>query len=271
MAGTNRGLNKALGQHWLSNRVILEEIAELAAGGSLGDDRGGLNDASAVQDSGKQRCCVEIGPGLGYLTTSLLRRFEKVVAVEVDTELARKLPGSFPGTGLSVARGDILEFDFGSVGEPFAVAGNIPYYITSPIIEKVLYLPVLPERVVLLMQKEVAERILDARESVLSLFVKNRAEVMAGPVVPRCEFEPAPKVDSQVVVMVPHPPIVGEAVMELVRRGFSAPRKKLLNNLAGLRPKEEVVEIFEKCGLSIDARPADLELSMWQKLYDLLV
>ena len=155
---------KSLGQHWLKNRAILEEIAELAGGGRL---------------------CVEIGPGLGFLTSSLLRRFEKVIAVEFDAELARKLPGSFPGTGLEVVNEDILKYDFSATTGSYVVAGNIPYYITSPIIERVLTLEHLPERVVLLMQKEVAERIVDARETMLSLFVKNRAKVQTGPVVPK--------------------------------------------------------------------------------------
>ena len=213
---------------------------------------------------------MEIGPGLGYLTSSLLRRFDKVVAVEYDARLARNLPGSFPGTGLEVVEGDILQFDFGNVGQPYVVAGNIPYYITSPIIERVLTATVLPERVVLLMQKEVAERILDHKESVLSLFVKNRAEVWAGPVVPKMEFTPPPKVDSQVLVMVPHAPRCGDEVLALIRKGFSAPRKKLLHNLAGLRSREKLLQIFRECGVDENARPADVSLEVWQKLYNLL-
>ena len=79
-----------------------------------------------------------------------------MVAVEFDADLARKLPGSFPGKNLAVVNEDILEYDFGKISEPYVVAGNIPYYITSPIIEKVLTAERLPRRVVLLMQKEVA-------------------------------------------------------------------------------------------------------------------
>ena len=121
--------------------------------------------------------CVEIGPGLGTLTSSLLKRFDKVVAVEYDKRLAENLPKSFPGKNLEVKNEDILDYDFAEFKEPYVVVGNIPYYITSPIIEKLLTAEVLPERIVLLIQKEVAERILSERESVLSLFVKNRAKV----------------------------------------------------------------------------------------------
>ena len=241
---------KSLGQHWLKNRAILEEIAELA---------------------GEGRLCVEIGPGLGFLTSSLLRRFEKVIAVEFDAELARKLPGSFPGTGLEVVNEDILKYDFSGITGSFVVAGNIPYYITSPIIEKVLSLEHLPERVVLLMQKEVAERIVDARETMLSLFVKNRAEVKTGLVVPKDEFTPPPKVDSEVLVMEPHAPVVSDEVFELIRQGFRMPRKKLIHNLAGMKPKEELVRILEEIGVSADARPGELHLADWDKLAESIV
>lgn len=241
---------KSLGQHWLKNRAILEEIASLAGSGEL---------------------CVEIGPGLGTLTSSLLKRFEKVIAVEFDARLAANLPGSFPGTNLEVRNEDILKFDFEELLTPYAIAGNIPYYITSPIIEKVLTVEKLPERVVLLMQKEVAERILDEKETVLSLFVKNRAEVLAGPVVPAAEFTPPPKVDSQVLVMIPHEPIVSDEVFRLIRQGFRMPRKKLVHNLAGTKSKEELVLILEKVGISADARPGDLHLADWEKLAECIV
>ena len=255
---------KELGQNWLSNRAILEEIANLAGSG-VGFD--GNSDASQK----KEGTCVEIGPGLGYLTTSLLRRFDKVIAVEFDADLARKLPGSFPGTNLTVVNEDVLKFDFDGIREPYVVAGNIPYYITSPIIRKVLTLERKPERVVLLVQKEVAERIVSEKETVLSLFVKNYADISLGPVVKREEFTPPPKVDSQVVVMEPYSkPVVETEVFELIERGFRAPRKKLAHNLAGLRSKEDLELIIDKCGISRDARPGDVGLNDWAKLWDYL-
>ena len=238
--------NKSLGQHWLKNRAILEEIADLCGSGEL---------------------CVEIGPGLGFLTSSLLRRFEKVIAVEYDAELARKLPGSFPGKNLEVVNGDILKYDFDALTESYVVAGNIPYYITSPIIERVLSVEKLPKKVVLLIQKEVAERIVSNKETVLSLFVKNRANVALGPVVKAEEFTPPPKVDSQVLVLEPHRPEVSEEVFKLIRQGFRMPRKKLVHNLAGLKPKEELVKILEQVGISLDARPGDVHLEEWEKIY----
>ena len=242
-------VNKSLGQHWLKNRAILDEIAELTGGGEV---------------------CLEIGPGLGTLTSSLLRKFKKVVAVEYDEDLARKLPGSFPGKDLEVINADILGFDFSDMPDGYAVAGNIPYYITSPIIEKVLTAERLPVKAVLLMQKEVAERIVDDKETVLSLFVKNRAKVALGPVVKAIEFTPPPKVDSEVLIMEPHAPEVGAEVFDLIRQGFLAPRKKLIHNLAPIKGKDELKCILVELGISVDARPADLHLDDWQKLFNAL-
>lgn len=240
--------NKALGQHWLKNRAILEEIAELAAGS------GGL--------------CVEIGPGLGFLTSSLLRRFDKVIAVEFDERLANNLPKSFPGKNLEVVNQDFLKYDLDAINEPYVIAGNIPYYITSPIIEKVLTTEKKPSKVVLLIQREVAERILDKKETQLSLFVKNRAKVLPGLVVLKNEFTPPPKVDSQVVVFEPYnKTLISEEVFGLIQKGFLAPRKKLVHNLVGVKSKDEVISVMERVGLDPDARPGDLGLYDWEKLF----
>lgn len=251
---------KSLGQHWLKNRAILDEIADLAA--EYGAE------ASASDFSDRKGVVVEIGPGLGTLTSSLFKRFDKVIAVEYDENLAKNLPKSFPGKNLEVINADILDFDFTDISKPYVVAGNIPYYITSPIIEKLLKVENRPERIVLLIQKEVAERIVSDKETMLSLFVKNYANVELGPVVGREEFTPPPKVDSQVIILEPHQAIVLEEVFRLIKRGFAAPRKKLIHSLAGLKSKEELKRTFEGINISIDARPGDLHLSDWQKLYD---
>lgn len=237
---------KSLGQHWLKNRAILDEIATLTGEGKL---------------------CVEIGSGLGTLTSSLLKRFDKIIAVEYDVKLAQNLPKSFPGKNLEVINADILDCDFDNIPQPYVVAGNIPYYITSPIIEKLITLDNAPEQIVLLIQKEVADRITAERETMLSLMVKNRADVALGPVVEKQEFTPPPKVDSQVIMLTPHAPVVESEVFNVIRRGFAAPRKKLTHNLAGLKPKEELMCIFTEIGISMNARPGDLHLPEWQELY----
>lgn len=210
--------DKSLGQHWLKNRAILDEIADLTGSGAL---------------------CLEIGPGLGTLTSSLLKRFEKVLAIEFDPKLASDLPKSFPGKNLEVKNEDILKFDFSTVPTPYFVAGNIPYYITSPIVEKLLTAENLPERIVLLMQKEVAERICSDRESVLSLFVKNRANCSLGPVVLRDEFEPEPKVDSQVLILEPFKdgPRYEDEIFKIIKMAFRNPRKKLKHSIPNIPEK----------------------------------
>ncbi len=257
--------NKALGQHWLKNREILEKIAELAAGRT-----GRVGNCSADDFPEKEvPLCVEIGPGLGTLTSSLLKRFSKVIAVEYDAKLATNLPESFPGKNLEVVNEDILTFDFTKLKERYVVAGNIPYYITSPIIHKVL--DAKPERAVFLIQKEVAERIAGDKETFLSLSVKNRAEVELGPVVPRDEFTPPPQVDSQVIVLTPHAPMVSDKVLKLIKIGFSAPRKKVIRNLASLVPAEDIKTVFVRKNINVDVRPHELLLSDWQLIYDELV
>lgn len=244
---------KSLGQHWLKNRAILDQIAE-----------------SAVLPGAQ--LCLEIGPGLGTLTSSLLRRFEKVIAVEYDGELARKLPGSFPGKNLEVVNADILGLEIAPLvqNQPYVVAGNIPYYITSLIIRKMLEAQPAPQRIVLLIQKEVAERL--AAEpgdyNLLALFAQNLAEVELGPVVVAAEFTPPPKVDSQVVILTPlEQPQIPPACLELAKRGFSSPRKKLVANLADQqRTKAAWREIFEQNGINPDARAEDLSLWDWENL-----
>lgn len=246
---------KSLGQHWLKNRVILDEIASLTADESVDT-------------------CVEIGPGLGTLTSSLLKKFSNVLAIEYDADLARKLPGSFPGKNLEVINADVLEVDFDNLmnGRSYCVAGNIPYYITSPIVKKVLAMQNKPQKIVLLMQKEVAERI--AAEpgdySLLALLVQNLAEATLGPVVKAEEFTPPPKVDSQVLILTPlAEPQISSEPLELAKRGFLSPRKKLAGVLAdGRLSREKWRELLEQNGINPDARAQDLSLWDWENLYN---
>lgn len=245
---------KSLGQHWLKNRAILDEIADLAVAPDV-------------------ELCIEIGPGLGTLTSSLLRRFSEVIAIEFDSELAQKLPKSFPGKNLHVIEGDFLATDLSLLtqGRPFCIAGNIPYYITSPIIKKILSIQQKPAKVSLLMQKEVAERV--AAEpgdySLLALEVQNLAEAELGPVVKAAEFTPPPKVDSQVLVLTPlDSPQVDPSCLGLAKRGFSSPRKKLVTNLADTQhSREDWRQLLESHGINPDARAQDLSLWDWEALY----
>ncbi len=241
---------KSLGQHWLKNRVILDEIAELAV-------------VPGVE------ACLEIGPGLGTLTSSLLKRFDKVIAIEYDTDLARKLPAQFPGKNLEVVNADILDFEIKL--SRYVVAGNIPYYITSPIIKKLLSEKQKPEKIVLLMQKEVAERVAaeEGNYNLLGLFVQNLAEVELGPVVLAQEFTPPPKVHSQVIVLEPRDEsVINPDCLKLAKIGFSAPRKKLVANLAAGTSKDRNFwqQELAKNGIGQDVRAGDLGLMDWENL-----
>src|SRR5690242_3994359 len=135
-----KGPKKELGQHWLTDRTILAAIAEAAR----------IEHADTV---------LEIGPGLGTLTSELLRRAWKVVAVEFDSDLADKLPAQFPGKNLQVVQQDILSFDLDQLPENYVVVANVPYYITSKIVQKLMTAANKPRTAVLLVQKEVAQRI----------------------------------------------------------------------------------------------------------------
>lgn len=239
--------DKSLGQHWLKDREILNLIADYAA-------------------TSTANLCLEIGPGLGTLTSSLLKLFPKVLAVEFDQRLAENLPKSFPGKNLEVINADFLKFELEKISEPYVVAGNIPYYITSPIIMKLLETKNRPERIVLLIQKEVAERITaePGDHTVISLSVQNLAKVSLGLVVGREFFTPPPKVDSQIIILEPKPAEVSAETIKLIRQGFSAPRKKLIKNLG--REKTVLEPIFKELNLSLDVRPSTLTLEDWQKL-----
>lgn len=245
---------KSLGQNWLKDRDILIDIADYAS----------VDGVDTV---------VEIGPGLGTLTSALFQFFDKVIAVELDDRLAENLPKSFPGKNLQVVHKDVLSLNLDELNLPekYVVAGNIPYYITSPIIQKFIHEAHRPEKIVLLMQKEVAERL--AAEpgdySILGLSAQIYAKVTLGPVVGREFFTPPPKVDSQVVILEPlESPLASEKTMSLIKLGFIAPRKKLVSNLmVGLRmSREDVLKHFEKNGISENARPADLSIADWVSL-----
>ena len=245
---------KSLGQNWLKDRDILIDIADQAS-------------ADGVDT------VVEIGPGLGTLTSALFQFFDKVTAVELDDRLAENLPKSFPGKNLEVVHKDVLSLNLDELNLPekYVVAGNIPYYITSPIIQKFIHETHKPKKIVLLIQKEVAERLaaVPGDYSILGLSAQIYAKVTLGPVVKREFFTPPPKVDSQVVILEPlETPLASEKTMALIKLGFIAPRKKLASNLTvGLKlPKEEILKKFAANHISENARPADLTIADWVAL-----
>ena len=248
--------NKKLGQHWLQDRSILAHIAD---------------EAELTKDD----TVLEIGPGLGTLTSELLRRAAKVVAVEFDPELARKLPGQFPGTSLEVVGADILDYDLSVLPADYKVVANVPYYITSKIVQKLSEAPNSPKTVVILVQKEVAERIAAAPGdmSMLSVSAQVYFEASLGVEVPREYFTPPPEVDSQTVILKRREAPLVETdeladFFRVVRAGFGERRKKLRSSLAGgLRiPKDAVDGLLDEAGISAEARAQELSIAQWHTL-----
>jgi 16S rRNA (adenine1518-N6/adenine1519-N6)-dimethyltransferase len=250
------GPKKSLGQHWLRDREVLAHIADLA-------------------ELGPHDTVLEIGPGLGTLTSELLRRAERVTAVEFDPDLARKLPAQFPGKNLQVINEDILLFNLTDLPVGYKVVANVPYYITSKIVQRLMTAQNKPAIVVLLVQKEVAERLAaqPGDMSLLAVSAQIYADVSLGAVVPAELFTPPPKVDSQVVVLKTRPEsrignVDEKAFFRVVKAGFSAKRKKLRSSLAGglAMSKQQVEALLQDAGIHADARAEDLSIAEWLQL-----
>lgn len=248
--------NKLLGQHWLRDRVVLGHIADCA-------------------EINKDDVVLEIGPGLGTLTSELLRRAGKVIAVEFDPELARKLPSQFPGTNLEVVTSDILSYDLSDLPTGYKVVANVPYYITSKIVQMLMTAANKPSISVLLVQKEVAERLAagPGNMSILAISAQIFADVTIGDIVRSELFTPPPKVDSQVVILktrkTPFLTDINEVdFFRVVKAGFSSKRKKLRSSLAGglNLSKTEIEELLKDTSISPDARAEALDLESWVRL-----
>jgi 16S rRNA (adenine1518-N6/adenine1519-N6)-dimethyltransferase len=248
--------NKSLGQHWLRDRDTLAYIADAA-------------------DISPTDTVLEIGPGLGTLTSELLRQAGRVVAVEFDSELARKLPGQFPGKNLEVINQDILTFDLSQLPAGYKVVANVPYYITSKIVKLLMTAENKPATVVLLVQKEVAERLAAhaGDMSILAVSAQVFAEVELGDTVPASMFTPPPKVDSAVVTLrTRSSSLVNDTdekdFFRLVKAGFSAKRKKLRSSLSGGLgiSKDQAAEFLAKTGIAPDSRAEDLSIEQWRSL-----
>jgi len=253
--------DKSLGQHWLQDRQVLGRIADEAE----------LKRTDTV---------LEIGPGLGTLTSELLRRAGRVVAVEFDSELARKLPAQFPGTNLEVVNADILKFDLSTLPADYKVVANIPYYITSKIIQMLMTATNRPSIVVLLVQKEVAERLAakPGDMSILGVSAQVYADVKLGDIVKAKLFTPPPKVDSQVVILETRRQSFFESINEqdyfhVVKAGFSAKRKMLRSSLSGglKLSKTEAEIILGKAGIDPNSRAETLSLDDWVRLTRIVV
>jgi 16S rRNA (adenine1518-N6/adenine1519-N6)-dimethyltransferase len=280
-----------LGQNFLTDESIAERIAKSA-------NLAGKN-------------VLEIGPGKGMLTGYLAKHAGKILAVEIDRNLAAALPsviasaakqsrlepentelprtrslsasGGLPRNDrIKIITGDILKINLPRLIEEnnfqdYKVVANLPYYITSKIIRLFLETKYPPREMVLMVQKEVGERIvaLDGKESLLSISVKFYAAPEILFEVTKENFDPAPEVDS-VVIKISRKNRVPEVDMRnffsLVHAGFSAKRKMLANNLSsGFKiPKSDIPEILKKAGLNPAVRAEKLSMEDWLMLYEIL-
>lgn len=253
--------DKSLGQHWLTDALSLEAMCEAA-------------------EVGKNDVVLEIGPGLGTLTELLVRRAAKVIAVEFDKKLAAELPGRIASDKLEVISQDILSFDFTALPADYKVVANIPYYLTSNLIRVLSETPNRPAVAVLLVQKEVAERV--AAEpgdmSLLSVTAQFYWHVGTGFEVPAELFTPPPKVDSKILILqrrdggLLFTDVDSARFFRLVKAGFSERRKKLRSSLSGGLHllKTEAESLLAQADIDPNLRAQALSLDDWHRLYKAL-
>ena len=260
---------KALGQHFLVDEFALARIADAC----------GLDQSSTV---------LEIGAGPGGLTEELLTRAGRVVAVEVDEELASLTRGRLRGhEGLDVVAANVLDFtpeellEEGDASPPYIACGNLPYYVTPPVVRRLIEAEAPPELIVVMVQREVAERMVggEGQESVLSLAIRafGNAELLFE--VPPESFFPPPKVHSAVIrVERARQPVLDldaasrPRFFHLVRAGFAEPRKQLRNTLRRslVLPEDAIDALLVEANIDATKRPQHIGLEDWQRLFTLI-
>jgi 16S rRNA (adenine1518-N6/adenine1519-N6)-dimethyltransferase len=228
---------------------------------------------------------LEIGPGLGLLTGGLLEAGAAVTAVELDSGLAAFLAERFAAEldhgQLRLIEGDALDLDLVRlVASPYDVVANLPYHITSPILHALLGAAPRPRRSVLMVQREVAERIAapPGKMSYLSVFVQYHARVRVALRVPPEAFEPEPAVESAVIVLEPFDaddrlaPADEDELWRLVQAAFRERRKMIHNVLSRQLPVDagRVAAALETAGIAPDRRPQTLAVGEWLVLREAL-
>lgn len=251
---------KSLGQHWLTDVSALDAICDAA------DIKAG-------------EIVLEIGPGTGTLTDRLIERGAEVVALEFDRELIRDLRKKYQNIpSVAIQEGDIRTYDFGTLPNGYKIVANIPYYLTSQLIRLISESSNPPQTAVLLIQKEVAERVAAGQGSMslLSVSAQFYWNVTLGREVPAHLFTPPPKVDSQVLILTrrakPRFDVDEKLFFQMVKAGFAARRKTLLNSLAGglRREKADIEAVLKSAAIDPGLRAQALSLEDWYRLYQAL-
>lgn len=242
---------KSLGQNFLVNEQILEKILETAK----------LNQEDQT---------IEVGPGLGVLTQALCLKTKKVIAIELDTNLTNYLKTTLDQfKNLEIINQDALKYL--PKLKPYKVVANIPYYITSPLINHFLQSENQPKSITLLVQKEVAQKscTINPDMSILSLQIALFAKAKYIQAVSKENFFPVPKVDSAILHIELYsktdPNYLDQKtalkILNLAKRAFSQGRKKLSNTLPELKEKLKTLNLNEK-------RPEHLSITDWKKILD---
>ncbi len=251
---------KSLGQHFLTDGHVLRRIVDALA-------------------PTPDEAVIEIGAGLGGLTAALAERARRVIAIEIDAALAERLRERFAGRNVVVVRGNALDLEpaalLAQAGEtgPYAVAGNLPYFIAQPLLRHYLEAAPQPSRLVVMVQAEVVESIVarPGRMSLLGVSVQVYGEPRLLFSVPPSAFYPPPKVRSAVVRIdvLPRPRADDlEALFRVARAGFSARRKQIRNALAhGLRiDAVAAAALLAAAGVDPTLRAQALSLESWAAL-----
>lgn len=251
---------KSLGQNFLVNRGILEKII----------------DAAEVTSNDK---VIEVGPGKGALTELLAERAGTVIAIEKDHRLIEHLSSAVGmRANTEVIEGDVLEWTPPTLAGEYKIVANLPYYITSHFLRMIFESWPRPKLAVLMVQKEVAQRMMaqPPHTNLLALSVQAYAVPELVTHVSRGSFRPAPNVDSSVIrlTLLPDAPAPERMapVFDLIKHGFSSKRKQLAAVLGQKtpHPKEWWQEQLENLGLPATARPENLSLDQWRTLADRL-
>ncbi|MFN3302054.1 MAG: 16S rRNA (adenine(1518)-N(6)/adenine(1519)-N(6))-dimethyltransferase RsmA, partial [Patescibacteria group bacterium] len=248
--------SKKMGQNFLINKKILDDIIEAA-------------------DLRSDDIVLEIGPGFGYLTEKLAQKAKKVIAVELDKRLFNYLKKKFANQkNIKIIQGDILKIEnYKSKIKNFKVVANLPYNITGAVLWKFLSEKPKPNLMVLMLQKEVAERVVEKnnKSSIISLMVNFYGRPKIIRFVSKNNFWPRPKVDSailQISQINKSRKLEEKKFFQLIKQGFSHPRKQLVNNLGKMiKNREKLKEILKKVNLRPDIRAEDLDLKKWLLLY----
>lgn len=251
-----RKAKKAFSQNWLIDKSVVKKII-------------------AAAEISKGETILEIGPGRGVLTEALVAAGAKVIAVEADQDLLKPLQAMF-GAKIRLVPGDILSQDLRKLGlrdGKYKLVANLPYSITSAILEKFLSQAPKPSRMVIMVQKEVADRIVAGppKMSLLSVACQIYAKPKKAAKVPAKAFRPAPKVDSAVVrldLVKPKKGVDAEAVIALAKIGFCARRKQLQKNLsaAKIASAEDIKRALQNLNIDPQARAENLTVDNWIKL-----